>query len=309
MNMISKLHDLQHVVQTPALVLGMLAFVLPTVAPTADAALIVEEHFDFAPGASGNVNGLTTTGTGFLDTATDSWSSSFTTNAIVVDTGLSYSTLLEAGESVKRAANQGNAEMSRQLSTDSVDDLTGDNTEIWFSVLLNTAVGSSDGNVNGTLAIGTGALIGGDRPPTMAAGNSSIGVGFNTRDRIEAFSFGATPSLDTGSLSTSEGTTYLIVGKINWAVNGSDDVLRLFNITNLSNGEPANDTEFAKLEIDLDQSTFNTLAIGDRQQTFFDEIRFGDTYADVTPVPEPSTFVLAALGLLGLLACGRRRKR
>jgi len=38
----------------------------------------------------------------------------------------------------------------------------------------------------------------------------------------------------------------------------------------------------------------------------------GRTYAfqvNVSLVPEPSTFVLAALGLLGLLACGRRRRR
>jgi len=30
-----------------------------------------------------------------------------------------------------------------------------------------------------------------------------------------------------------------------------------------------------------------------------DEIRIGETYANVTPTPEPYTCVLAALGLLG----------
>ena len=39
----------------------------------------------------------------------------------------------------------------------------------------------------------------------------------------------------------------------------------------------------------------------------------GTTYLDnlslTSVVPEPSTFILAAVGLLGLLASGRRRKR
>jgi len=37
----------------------------------------------------------------------------------------------------------------------------------------------------------------------------------------------------------------------------------------------------------------------------------GVTYVDldlVSTIPEPSTFTLAALGLIGLLACGRRRR-
>lgn len=43
----------------------------------------------------------------------------------------------------------------------------------------------------------------------------------------------------------------------------------------------------------------------------FDELRIGETFADVTPssvVPEPSTYALAAIGLLGLLACRRFRR-
>ncbi len=38
----------------------------------------------------------------------------------------------------------------------------------------------------------------------------------------------------------------------------------------------------------------------------------GDIYFDKisnATIPEPSTFVLFALGLLGLLGCGRRRRR
>jgi hypothetical protein len=38
----------------------------------------------------------------------------------------------------------------------------------------------------------------------------------------------------------------------------------------------------------------------------FDEIRFGTTFADVSPIPEPSTYALLAAGL-GALAWLRRR--
>ncbi len=44
-------------------------------------------------------------------------------------------------------------------------------------------------------------------------------------------------------------------------------------------------------------------------QTIIDEIRVGTTWADVTSVPEPSTFALAGLGLLGLIWLHRARRR
>ncbi|MGH7952244.1 MAG: PEP-CTERM sorting domain-containing protein, partial [Limisphaerales bacterium] len=40
-----------------------------------------------------------------------------------------------------------------------------------------------------------------------------------------------------------------------------------------------------------------------------DNVMIGTTWADVTPAPEPSTLVLAGLGLLGLVARVRRVRR
>ncbi len=42
---------------------------------------------------------------------------------------------------------------------------------------------------------------------------------------------------------------------------------------------------------------------------FIDEIRVGNDLADVAVIPEPSSFALAAFGLLGLVGTRRRRSR
>ena len=55
---------------------------------------------------------------------------------------------------------------------------------------------------------------------------------------------------------------------------------------------------------DLDQSQFDTLNISG-VKFYVDELRIGTTFADVTPIPEPATMTLLALGGLALL---RRRR-
>lgn len=48
---------------------------------------------------------------------------------------------------------------------------------------------------------------------------------------------------------------------------------------------------------------------GNSVTTKIDEIRFGTTYASVTPTPEPSTCVLATMGVFGLLAYAWRKRK
>jgi len=57
---------------------------------------------------------------------------------------------------------------------------------------------------------------------------------------------------------------------------------------------------------DIDENTLTTLAVGiTRAGNAYDEIRIGDSFADVTPIPEPAS--LALLGLGGLMMIRRRR--
>jgi hypothetical protein len=47
---------------------------------------------------------------------------------------------------------------------------------------------------------------------------------------------------------------------------------------------------------------------GDTSVAKFDEIRFGTSFADVSPIPEPSTYALLAAGLGALVWLRRRAK-
>lgn len=108
------------------------------------------------------------------------------------------------------------------------------------------------------------------------------------------------------SVTAAANTTYLLVARIDFA-SGNDTVNLWVNPT-LNGIEPAT-ADATMTNYDL-VGGFQQLAFRyDGNSTMlFDEFRMGETFADVTPVPEPSTYALlgglAALGLVYL----RRRK-
>ncbi len=284
---------------------------------------ILYEGFNYSPG---DIDGTQTGGTGFAATG---WTTSNISNSNSYDVrspGLSFTDLPTKGSSVARPSAPGGAEMNRPISAESQAALTGDDTTIWFSVLMNDREYAGR-HAQGSLVLSTDPFTGpfnnSSVPPVMAGGEG-FGVGFNGTpdnvlevaglaidDGVSSFSADVLPDPDP---SAGGNTTYLIAGKIEWAANGSDDVLRLFNIADPLAAEPVDGDAFATMMADLDQSLFDTIAIGDAQIGTFDEIRFATSFEEVmgraaaAAVPEPSTFVLAALGLLGLGWYARRRR-
>ncbi len=106
--------------------------------------------------------------------------------------------------------------------------------------------------------------------------------------------------------SVTIGETYMVVLEIAYSTSGSDSIT--VRVYDSSSTEMANQA-FTGLAVNLDYLVFGSRGHAiDATRT--DEFRFGTELSDVffaAVVPEPNAVMLLAVGLLGLLVCGRRR--
>ncbi len=251
-------------------------------ATSANADLLVEEQFDYDVGLLDGLNG----GTGF-DGAWI-WSKSHGQDYVIKAAGLELGALPVGGRSLGRGGNAGRAEAHRLFSSGAITALTGDNTTVWFSVLFQP----TNANRGAMFLFSTQPLqhtalrtfaVAGDAFGFSTA-NPNTGpisaVAFNNSTNA-TFIPGSTYTPAVGDPDTHH-VVSLIVGKINWKPNGTPDEFFLFNVTDI-NSEPAEGTAFASItNLDFDQSAFNQVAIADGVWSTFDEIRFGNTFANVT---------------------------
>ncbi|MFT5906648.1 MAG: hypothetical protein ACI9E1_002260 [Cryomorphaceae bacterium] len=290
----------------------LVALGLTLVNGTANGAAIIYESFNYSAGA---IDGSTQNGgTGM----TGAWSTSATNSGTLhsmVSGGLSFTGLSTEGSvRATRSGASGGSEMNRTVSGASQISLTADNTTIWFSILLRNDR-HSVANETGAFVFGSGALDSNDSDGVLPSitGGDGFGVSFNARNPNDSTIdiYGYEVDGGTGALSASKidndtnVNTFMIAGKIDWAANGSDDTMTLYNISDTGVALP---TAFASMTADLDQSTFNTLAFASRQIGSIDEIRFGLDAADIglSAVPEPSSAALLGLGGLALILRRRR---
>lgn len=261
----------------------------------------IYESFDYTDGA------LAGNGTGTTGLAGD-WTSSTSSNPqAVFSPGLSFNNLSTTGGAVQRPSLQGADFSQVQISAGAQSTLTADNSTIYFSFLVRTDFGNEKFD-NNTFYLGTSDAPDAAWEPRSGddvTPGSGFGFVVNGQDDSSRFlqgfaSDGVGTSLTTGSLASyvndDPAETLMIAGQIDWAANGSNDVMTLWNVVDPSAGLGTN---LVSLSADLDQSTFDTLTILSRQRGSFDEIRFGTSLADVSVIPEPSAFALLS-GLLGL---------
>ena len=240
---------------------------------TAQAALLFYESFDY--------------NTGDLSTeSSNTWSDSGTT----VESGsLSYGSLTTNGNRVTMSDD------SSWIGTGGAfDGFMDDGDTLWFSVLVNTR---SSTNPDFGFAIGTDRLTDSNSVPMANPGD---GLGFRVKSGIRATAWSGTPS-SSGASAYSEGTTILVVGEI---IFGATDTINLYlPDTDLNQGSVVQTQTGTFTQSGFDTISFSDKAASPRDQV--DEIRFGTSYADVTPVPEPS---VAWLGGLGAMLFLRRRR-
>jgi len=254
---------------------------------SANAALLIYEPFD---GAAGNLNG-TAGGTGL----TGNWSMN---NNLQVTTGSkSWGGLETSGNQTIYSSTQPRGGSVSTGTTLSGGGHLDNGAVLWFSYLAQSV---ADGRTYVT--IGTGAPDGVDR----IGGASGFGLGARLENGSVYAHGWDTAALKPAGTTVTAGTVF-VVGRITWgATNLLDDTLDIFL--------PGTDlvlpgTAASTMSHNFDQSTFTNLGIGARIETAggatVDEIRFGTSYADISPIPEPSTALLGGLGLLALL---RRRR-
>lgn len=143
---------------------------------------------------------------------------------------------------------------------------------------------------------------------TLAASNVSFGS-FNGTWGIGII--GSSVGQVTGGTATA-GTSYLMVLEDQGpTTTGGKDTLSLWvdpnpgatapSELNVANGPPI------LTDPNLTVGSVTQLQLATGQSGVFDELRIGTSYADVTPVPEPATLGLFAIGGLGLIALRHRK--
>jgi hypothetical protein len=252
----------------------------------ASAALTVYDGFDY-----GAVSGDLTTkngGTGWTGAYTDSGNST-----IYATTGLTYGTLQTTGGASLTA--DGGA-----LTTLNFRGITAISSgETWVSFLARRNGAASTSTFAGISFYNSGGIAGTNSEFSIANGGAG-----GTWRLFDANNGGTTAFTSTSTLIASD-TTYLLVARILWgAGGGGSETISLFVNPTLGLTPVTAD---ASRDINMTTNFDKVRIAGANAVNYtFDEIRIGDSFASVTPVPEAST---SAALLLGLCSVAFRRRR
>lgn len=270
---------------------------------SAQAAPLLYESFNMA---TGDLDGKSSPDSFGLSS---SWSATIGNTAdhqVTSSPALNYGDLAYSGNYLDTTATNGSTDGS--VTTDSSIADAGklaDGQSLWFSVLIDGSVGS---NAHSGFAFGTDGVAGQFNGVIVKNSGDAMGVYF------AGGSFKAS-TWEGGEVNKGEGASFggsgltLIVGELVWSSAGETINIYTPSLTDLGNKGSIVST--ASTSGDVAQGSFDTISYSTRGSSgnnLFDEIRFGESYEDVTPpaVPEPAS---VGMGLMGLALMASRRRR
>jgi len=297
--------------KNPTLLTAAIAAISLASLGSASATLLTYEGFDYT--ASANVTGLTG-GSGWrTPVATYPWTTTGTTGTVAAS-GLTYTGInlgYTAFAPTGLAGNYGGALQNQRLlaiDANGVYDTAGlrgagnfiggstvTNT-LWGSFLVGASVwGTGSGpqmvvNLGSTAGTGTQASI------RQTGPGSAISLTDGSGNSI-----GAMDTIATSSLSTTNPNLIVFRYEFNGA---SNDTMSVW-LNPTSAADIASISTTTQANFVLNNPVFRS--VNANGSLVFDEIRFGTTFADVVPIPEPSTAVML-LGGVGALLFRRHRR-
>jgi hypothetical protein len=253
--------------------------------------LVAYDGFDYGPIGADllSANG----GVGFMGSwRAGGFNASINTNYDLTDDLLSFGPLVRTGNAVRTAAVNSIAGVMRDLT----QPLGQGGTTAYVSFLIQPEGVLHAGAFNGFL----GLVLESPTEPELFVGKPGAGA----IDHWVLEDRGGSGQFASGVETTSTATALLVV-KAEFAVAGNDTFTLYVNPT-LGDPEPA--TGVVKSNANV--GTVTGLTIYSTGAMRIDEIRLGETFADVTPiVPEPAGIVLWSVAASALIASRRRGGR